>query len=263
MKIVTWNVDGLRACEKNGFINYAATCGADVILIQETKLNDPLPTIESIVVPGKPKPTTYGAAWNFSNRKGYSGTLCLYLIKPLSIAYGMCSPLLDTEGRVITLEYANHYIVNVYVPNSQGSLARKYYRAEWDKAFCEYVCGLQEKMPVIIGGDFNVARQHIDIYPENKHSVENPPGFTDEERDGIERLISHGFVDVFRHFYPQREGVYTWWSNRRKMREHNCGWRLDYFLVSESLMSDVKGIAVRDDVLGSDHCPVELILNGK
>ena len=231
-----------------------------MLLLQETKTSEPLDEAVNLTFTGQKGTQKYGTAWCFASRKGYAGTMCLFKAKPLSIRYGMNSPSLDTEGRLITLEYPDYYVLNAYVPNSQANLARKYFRMEWDKFFCEHVCGLLEELPVIIGGDFNVARDYIDIFPENLRNSENPPGFTDEERDGLEILLKRGFTDVYRHFYQTTEGVYTWWSNRLNKRAENRGWRIDYFLVSNSLISKVKSIVHRTDIYGSDHCPIELTL---
>ena len=252
MKIISWNVNGLKACLKKGFGEYAAACGADILLLQETK-------VASGNLP--PLLQNYNAAWNFAERKGYSGTLCLFHNEPVSIKHGMGNPSLDREGRLITLEYPEYYVVNVYVPNSQANLARKYYRMDWDRAFREYVCRLQDDMPVIIGGDFNVARDYIDIYPENLRNEKNLPGFTADERDGLEQLIRSGFIDVFRWFYPHREGAYSWWSTRLNKRQENRGWRIDYFLVSEGLIPKLESMTIRDDIFGSDHCPIELMMS--
>jgi exodeoxyribonuclease-3 len=249
---VTWNVNGLRACAKKGLVEYLADIEADIIAIQETKVNLPIDNLE---LPG------YGADWCFAERIGYSGTLCFFKDKPLSITHGLGEPKLDTEGRLITLEYPSFYFINSYVPNSQGGLDRWYYRLEWDVSFAGYLEKLQGSKPVIVCGDFNVARDYIDIYPENLRNEENPHGFMTEERDGFNAILDVGCVDVFRELYPDRAGAYSWWSNRLNKRLENRGWRIDYFLVTEQLLPFVHDCKIRADILGSDHAPLEMIID--
>ena len=251
MKIITWNVNGLRACLKKGFLNYVSGSAPDIIAVQETKLNNPL----------KLELHGYTAAWNFAERSGYSGTLCLFKHTPLSITYGFNSENSDNEGRVITLEYAEFYFVNAYVPNSQGDLSRLHFRIDWDEKFLNYITGLQEHKPVIIGGDLNVARDYIDIYPENLRNDENAPGFLSEERTGFNSLLDTGFKDIFRELYPSQVRSYTWWSNRLNKRKENRGWRIDYFLATDSLFPKIQDCKIRSDVYGSDHAPLELLID--
>lgn len=249
MKIVTWNVNGLRASINNGVADYLRAANADIVALQETKMNEPL---SALVLPG------YTAAWNAGERLGYSGTVCLFKQKPLSIRTGADNEHLNKEGRIITLEYPTFYFVNTYIPNSQGSLERWCYRLDWDAAFAEYLYGLHIEKPVIVGGDFNVARDYIDVFPENLRNIENPTGFTSEERGGFQALLDIGLVDVFRELHPGQERAYTWWSNRLNKRDENRGWRIDYFLVSDAVLKKVKSCEIRADVFGSDHAPVEL-----
>ncbi len=249
MKLITWNVNGLRACMGKGMENFLTTAKADIVAIQETKMNTPEIDFLS---------AGYMADWNCGERLGYSGTVCLYKNKPLSVTNGFGNERLDSEGRMITLEYPSFNFVNAYVPNSQGGLDRWYYRLDWDSAFQEYLDDLQRQKPIIVCGDFNVARDYIDVYPENLRNDKNPPGFLSEERDGFNALLDLGLSDVFRELHPTRERAYSWWSNRLKKRDENRGWRIDYFLISDSLMPRVKSCEIRADIFGSDHAPVEL-----
>jgi exodeoxyribonuclease-3 len=235
-----------------GLLNYITETDADILAIQETKMNTLMSDFP---------PRGYTADWNCGERLGYSGTVCLYKKQPLSIRHGFGEARFDAEGRLITLEYPSFYFVNAYVPNSQGGLDRWYYRLDWDAAFAEYLEYLQGRKPVIVAGDFNVARDYIDIFPENLRNDENPPGFLSEERDGLNALLDMGLSDVFRNLHPTQERAYTWWSNRLNKRAENRGWRIDYFLVSESLMPRVESCEIRSDVYGSDHAPVELTIN--
>lgn len=253
MKFITWNVNGLRGCLEKGLEEYVLLSDSDIIALQETKVNEETPI-------GDYKAFDYIMDWNCAERNGYSGTACLFKKNPISIEHSIGVDELDTEGRIITLNYTDFYFVNVYVPNSQGELERWYYRLEWDSAFTEYIESLQNRKPVIIGGDFNVARDFIDIYPESRKD-KNPHGFLSEERDGLNALLDLGLVDVFRELNPTNERAYTWWSNRGNKRSENRGWRLDYFLVSESLMPKVKSCIIRSDVFGSDHAPIEMVVN--
>lgn len=247
MKIVSWNVNGLEACKRKGFMNFLENTNADIFCCQEIKKQCYLYTPE------------YLQFWNPAARPGYSGTLLLSKREPLSIRYGMGIDCFDVEGRLITAEYEDYYVVNTYVPNSQASQERLDYRVAWDAAFLSYINSLPK--PVVLCGDFNVARSYIDVYPENLRNEENPPGFISDEREGMERLLESGFLDVFRTLYPTQEGAYTWWSNRLRKRLENRGWRLDYFIISQVLLGHVYGIKHYTDTLGSDHCPISLILN--
>lgn len=249
MKIVSWNVNGIRACWEKGLKAFIGECDADIICLQETKLQNEFE---------KMKNNGYYSYYAFSERRGYSGTACFCKEKPIKVTYGICNDKFDSEGRVITLEYEKYILVNCYVPNSKGSLERFYFRMDWDTAFNEYLNRLKRIKPVIICGDFNVAYEYIDIYPENLQNEENPSGFLDEEREGMEQLFEIGFADMFRYFYPDKEGAYTWWSNRLHKRNENKGWRLDYFLASDFVVSLAKDCGMYSDVLGSDHCPVFL-----
>jgi exodeoxyribonuclease-3 len=234
-----------------GFAAYFACTDADYIALQETKVNAPLTALNR---PG------YYCEWNCGERLGYSGTVSIYKNKPLAITHSIGDARLDKEGRLITLEYTDFYFVNVYVPNSQGELERWYYRLDWDSAFLVYLENLQNRKPVIVGGDFNVARDYIDIYPENLRNNKNPHGFLSEEWDGLNAILDIGFVDVFRELNPTLEGAYTWWSNRLNKRKENRGWRIDYFLISENLFPKIKSCEIRTDIYGSDHAPIELVI---
>jgi len=223
MKFITWNINGLRANLKKGLDEYVLLSDADIIAFQETKVNKPTAV-------GDYEAFDYLANWNFAERVGYSGTVCLFRNEPILTTYGLGNKKLDTEGRLITLSYPDFYFVNVYVPNSQGERERWYYRLDWDYVFAEYLADLQIRKPVIVGGDFNVARDYIDIYPENTRNEKNPHGFTSEERGGFTALLNTGLVDVFRKLHPTQEGAYTWWVQRNEGRANNRGRRLDYFL---------------------------------
>ncbi len=249
MNLVTWNVNGLRACIGKGLLDYFAESGADIIAVQETKMN--APEIDFLQI-------GYLADWNFGKRSGYSGTLCLFKQQPLSVTHGFGDESLDNEGRLITLEYPSFYFINAYVPNSQGGLDRWYFRLDWDAALLDYLETLQRQKPLVVCGDYNVARDYIDVYPENLRNTENPPGFLSEERDGFNALLDIGLSDVFRELHPTQERAYSWWSNRLKKRDENRGWRIDYFLISDSLMPRVKSCEIRSDIYGSDHAPIEL-----
>lgn len=251
MKIITWNVNGLRACMGKGLFDYLRNADANIVALQETKTNEPLP---EFTLPG------YSGEWNSGERLGYSGTVCLFKDEPKAISHGFGNERLDKEGRLITLEYPAFFFVNTYVPNSQGGLDRWYYRLEWDDAMLDYLDSLQERKPVIVGGDFNVARDYIDVYPENLRNEKNPPGFIQEERDGFNALLDIGLTDIYRELHPARERAYSWWSSRMNKRSENRGWRIDYFLMSESLLPKVKSCEIRSDIHGSDHAPIELLI---
>ena len=250
MKFISWNVNGLRACVNKGFLDFSHEINADAFCIQETKLQEGQIDLS---LPG------YYQYWNYAKKKGYSGTAIFTKKEPLSVSYGIGIPKHDEEGRVITLEYENYYLITCYTPNSQSELARLSYRMEWEDAFLQYLKGLEEKKPVIFCGDLNVAHKEIDL--KNPKTNRKNAGFTDEEREKFSVLLENGFIDTFRYFYPEQEGIYSWWSYRFHAREKNAGWRIDYFLVSQSLKEKLKGAAIHTEVLGSDHCPVELEIN--
>ena len=245
MKLVSWNVNGLRACLNKGFMDAFHTLDADVFCVQETKLQKGDTELE---VPG------YECYWNDAEKKGYSGTAIFAKKKPIRVAYGIGITQHDTEGRVITLEYEDCHIVNVYVPNAGEELKRLDYRMQWDKDFRHYLVGLDEQKPVIVMGDFNVAHQEIDL--KNPAANKRHAGFTDEERENFTRLLKAGFADVFRRMNPGEEGRYTYWSYRFNARARNAGWRIDYACVSERMVDAVRAFDIHSDVMGSDHCPI-------
>lgn len=248
-KLISWNVNGLRACVQKGFTEYFQEVDADIFCIQESKLQEGQIDFA---------PEGYHAYWNYAEKKGYSGTAIFTKEEPLSVAYGIGIEEHDHEGRVITLEFDNFYMVTVYTPNSQNELARLPYRMKWEDDFLGYLKNLEKTKPVIFCGDLNVAHKEIDL--KNPKTNRKNAGFTDEEREKFTNIINAGFIDTYRYFYPDQEGVYSWWSYRFKAREKNAGWRIDYFLVSKRLMEDVKGAAIHTEIYGSDHCPVELTL---
>lgn len=249
MKLISWNVNGLRACMDKGFLDFFNEADADIFCVQETKLQEGQLDLK---LPG------YCQYWNYAQKKGYSGTAVFCRQEPLTVQMGIGAPEHDAEGRVITLEFETFYLVTVYTPNSQEGLKRLPYRLEWEEAFLAWLKGLEEKKPVIFCGDLNVAHREIDL--KNPKTNRKNAGFSDEERERFSRLLEAGFVDTFRYFYPGLEGAYSWWSYRFKAREKNAGWRIDYFLVSECLKDCLEGAAIRHEVFGSDHCPVELTL---
>ena len=249
MKLISWNVNGLRACVTKGFLDYFKEADADIFCIQETKLQEGQIDLD---LPG------YYQYWNYAEKKGYSGTALFCKQEPLSVAYGIGVEEHDREGRVITAEFPDYYVVTCYTPNSQNELARLDYRMEWEDAWRTYLKGLEAKKPVIFCGDLNVAHQEIDL--KNPKTNRNNAGFTDQERAKFTQLLEAGFVDTFRYFYPDQEGIYSWWSYRFKAREKNAGWRIDYFCVSESLKDRLEGARIHTEVMGSDHCPVELTI---
>ena len=248
MKLISWNVNGIRAVLNKGFVDILNTLDADIFCIQETKAQP-----DQIEVDCDLYPYQY---INSAQRKGYSGTMIFSKIEPLSVRYGINIPEHDTEGRVITLEFEEFYFVTVYTPNSQSELRRLEYRMEWERDFLAYLLKLQEKKPVICCGDMNVAHQEIDL--KNPKTNRKNAGFTDEERACFSRMLESGFVDTFRYFYPDKEGIYSWWSYRFKAREKNAGWRIDYFIVSPSLKDRLQDASIHTEIMGSDHCPVEL-----
>ena len=247
MKLITWNVNGLRACMNKGFADFMQQADADIFCIQETKMQREQSTFE---FPG------YHEYWNSAVKKGYSGTAVFSKTEPLSVTYGLGQEEHDQEGRVITAEYPDFYLVNVYTPNSQRGLTRLEYRMQWEDVFQDYCAGLARKKPVIVCGDLNVAAQPIDL--KNPDSNHKNAGFTDEERAKFQQFLDHGFVDSFRSLYPDKEGAYTWWSYMFKARERNAGWRIDYFLVSQNGKDRIQDVIIHNEVMGSDHCPVEL-----
>lgn len=249
-KLVSWNVNGLRACLGKGFLDFVKEADADIFCIQESKLQQGQITLE---LPG------YHQYWNYAEKKGYSGTAIFTRQEPLGVSYGMGIEAHDHEGRVITLEFDSYYMVTVYTPNSQDELRRLSYRMEWEDDFLAYLKSLEEKKPVIFCGDLNVAHREIDL--KNPKTNRNNAGFTDEERDKFTRLTQEGFIDTFRHFYPDLEGAYSWWSYRFHARERNTGWRIDYFLTSRSLEGALVDALIYKDIMGSDHCPVGLLIN--
>ena len=249
MKLVTWNVNGLRACLNKGFLDFFHSVDADVVCLQETKLQ---PHQIELELPG------YELYWNSAEKKGYSGTAVFTRIKPLSVTCGIGIPEHDTEGRVITVEYEDFFLVCCYTPNAQNELARIDYRMKWEDDFRAYLMALDEKKPVVLCGDLNVAHEEIDL--KNPKSNRGNAGFSDQERGKMTELLSSGFDDSFRSLYPDKEGAYTWWSYRFNARKNNAGWRIDYFILSDRLLPRVEDQVIRSDVTGSDHCPVELIL---
>ena len=249
-KLISWNVNGIRACAGKGFLDFFRQADADVFCLQETKLQAGQLELN---LPG------YYQYWNYAEKKGYSGTALFTRQEPLSVTYGIGIPDHDREGRVITAEFPDYYVVTCYTPNSQNELARLDYRMEWEDAWLGYLKGLEERKPVIFCGDLNVAHQEIEL--KNPKTNRKNAGFTDQEREKFTRLLEAGFVDTYRYFYPQQEGVYSWWSYRFKAREKNAGWRIDYFCVSETLKSRLESAAIHTEILGSDHCPVELVIS--
>lgn len=247
MKFVSWNVNGLRACVKKGFEEYFIEENADIFCLQETKLQEGQIDFN---------PEGYYCYWNYAVKKGYSGTAIFTKKEPLQVFYGIGIEEHDQEGRVITLEFEDFYFVTVYTPNSQNELARLPYRMKWEDDFLAYINKLDEKKPVVFCGDLNVAHKEIDL--KNPKTNRKNAGFTDEERGKMTDLLAAGYVDSFRYFYPDMEGIYSWWSYRFKAREKNAGWRIDYFIVSERIKEEMKDAAIRTTIEGSDHCPVVL-----
>ena len=250
MKLISWNVNGLRACVGKGFLEFFSQKNPDFLCLQETKLQEGQ---IDLPLPG------YVQFWNYAEKKGYSGTAIFAKEQPLSVAYGIGIPELDTEGRLITLKYPNFYLVTCYTPNAQPGLARIDHRLKWDKAFRDYLSELDKHKPVIACGDLNVAHQEIDL--KNPKANRMNPGFSDEERAKMTQLLSSGFADTFRTLYPDRTGAYSWWSYRFHARQNNAGWRIDYFIVSQRLLPRVKNADIWPEVTGSDHCPVVLELS--
>ena len=250
MRLISWNVNGIRACMEKGFMEFFKEIDADIFCLQETKLQEGQIELD---LPG------YYQYWNYAVKKGYSGTAIFTKHQPLSVTYGIGVEEHDQEGRVITAEYEEFYVVTVYTPNAQRELTRLSYRMQWEEAFLTYLKKLEENKPVIFCGDLNVAHKEIDL--KNPKTNRKNAGFTDEERGCFTQVLESGFVDTFRHFYPDLEGAYSWWSYMFQARAKNAGWRIDYFVVSESLKDRLEGAAIHSQILGSDHCPVELRLS--
>ena len=250
MKFISWNVNGLRAALNKGFNDIFSDIDADFFCLQETKLQEGQTDFA---------PDGYSSYWNYAEKKGYSGVAIFSRHTPLSVTKGIGIPGHDNEGRVLTLEFAQFYLVTVYTPNSQDGLRRLDYRGEWDEAFRAYVMSLDKAKPVIICGDLNVAHKEMDL--KNPKTNRKNPGFTDAERNAFTRLLDSGFVDTFRHFFPDTADAYTWWSYRFRAREKNAGWRIDYFLISSRLLPELKSARILNYITGSDHCPVEIIID--
>lgn len=249
MKLISWNVNGIRACVQKGFLEYFKEVDADIFCIQESKLQQGQIDLEL---------EGYEQYWNYAEKKGYSGTAIFTKKKPLSVVYGMGIEEHDKEGRVITLEFDNFYMITVYTPNSQNELARLSYRMDWEDAFKDHLKKLEENKPVIVCGDLNVAHTEIDL--KNPATNRKNAGFSDEEREKFTSLLETGFIDTFRYFHPDVTGAYSWWSYRFNARKNNAGWRIDYFIVSELLKEKLISVAIHKDIMGSDHCPVELVI---
>lgn len=250
MKFISWNVNGLRACVTKGFLDFFQDADADFFCLQETKLQAGQIDLD---LPG------YSQFWNYAQKKGYSGTAIFAKSEPLSVSYGIGIEELDTEGRLITLEYPDFYLITCYTPNAQQGLARLDHRLKWDTAFREYLVALDQKKPVIACGDLNVAHQEIDL--KNPSSNRGNAGFSDEERESFTSLLNAGFTDTFRYLNPEATGMYSWWSYRFNARKNNAGWRIDYFLVSNRIAEKIQATPIHAQVYGSDHCPVELEMN--
>ena len=249
MKLISWNVNGLRAAMGKGFMDFFKEADADIFCLQETKMQSGQLDLD---LPG------YFQYWNYAEKKGYSGTAVFCRQEPMSVKYGMGIDEHDHEGRVITLEFEDFFFVTVYTPNSQDELKRLDYRMKWEDDFRTYLKGLEKTKPVIYAGDLNVARLEIDL--KNPGTNRRNAGFTDEERAKIQKAVDSGFIDTFRYFYPEQTGIYSWWSYRFKARERNAGWRIDYFMVSSALRERLEDAKILTEITGSDHCPVELDL---
>ncbi len=249
MKLISWNVNGLRACVEKGFLNFFKEVDADIFCLQETKLQGGQIELD---LPG------YYQYWNYAEKKGYSGTAIFTKKEPVQVTYGIGMEEHDHEGRVITAEFEDYFVVTVYTPNSQRELTRLEYRMKWEEAFLAYVKKLEEHKPVIFCGDLNVAHKEIDL--KNPKTNHKNAGFTDEERACFDRVVENGFIDTYRYFYPDKEGVYSWWSYMFQARAKNTGWRIDYFVVSQALKDKLVGADIHTQIMGSDHCPVELTL---
>lgn len=249
MKMISWNVNGLRACVGKNFMEFFNEVDADLFSVQETKLQQGQIEIET---------KDYYQYWNYAEKKGYSGVCVFSKVEPLNVFYGLENGTHNNEGRAITLEFEKFYYVTAYVPNSQEKLARLEYRLQWEKDLLDYLVKLDSIKPVIYCGDLNVAHKEIDL--KNPKTNTKNPGFSPEERDAFSRLLNAGFIDSFRYFYPDLEGAYSWWSYRFNSRAKNAGWRIDYFIVSKKLQENLQDAKIHADILGSDHCPVELTI---
>ena len=250
MKFISWNVNGLRACVGKGFEDIFRSLDADFFCLQETKMQHGQLDLQF---------EGYHSFWNYADKKGYSGTAIYARHAPLNVTYGIDIDEHDREGRVITLEYDNFFLVTVYVPNSQDELKRLDYRMKWEDDFRNYLLSLDKMKPVVVCGDLNVAHKEIDL--KNPKTNRRNPGFTDEERSKMTALLDCGFVDSFRYLYPEKEGIYSWWSYRFRAREKNIGWRIDYFLASKRLADNITDAVIHTEIFGSDHCPVEVDIN--
>ena len=249
MKLISWNVNGIRACVQKGFLDFFNEVDADIFCIQESKLQEGQINLEL---------EGYHQYWNYAEKKGYIGTAIFTKKEPISVYYGLGIEEHDREGRVITLEFEDFYMITVYTPNSQNGLARLDYRMKWEDDFKNYLKNLEKTKPVIVCGDLNVAHKEIDL--KNPTTNRKNAGFTDEEREKFTELLNAGFIDTFRYFYPDTKGIYSWWSYRFNARKNNAGWRIDYFITSESLKDRLESAKIHTEILGSDHCPVELII---
>lgn len=249
MKFISWNVNGIRACLTKGFMDFFNNVDADIFCLQETKVQAGQVELDL---------NGYYQYWNYAEKKGYSGTAIFTKKEPISVSYGLGIEEHDKEGRVITLEFEDFYFITVYTPNSKTELERLDYRMIWEDEFRKYMKNLEEKKPVIVCGDLNVAHKEIDL--KNPKTNRKNAGFTDEEREKFTELMNAGFIDTFRYFYPEQEGSYSWWSYRFKAREKNAGWRIDYFLTSNSMKDRLVSAKIHSEILGSDHCPVELVI---
>ncbi len=250
MKLISWNVNGLRACVTKGFVDIFNTLDADIFCVQETKLQQGQIDLNL---------EGYHQYWNYAEKKGYSGTAVFTREEPLDVIYGIGIEEHDKEGRCITLEFKDFYLVTCYTPNSQNELKRLDYRMKWEDDFRSYISTLDRKKPVILCGDLNVAHKEIDL--KNPKTNRKNAGFTDEEREKMTELLDSGFTDSFRYIYPDKEGIYSWWSYRFNARKNNAGWRIDYFITSNSIKDKIEDAKIHTDILGSDHCPVELDIN--
>ena len=249
MKLISWNVNGIRACVGKNFLEFFNEANADIFCLQETKLQANQIDLDL---------EGYYQYWNYAEKKGYSGTAVFTKKEPLNVYYGINIEEHDKEGRVITLEFEDFHLVTVYTPNSQNELKRLDYRMKWEEDFRAYLKKLDDIKPVIVCGDLNVAHKEIDL--KNPKTNRKNAGFTDEEREKFSKLLDEGFIDTFRYFYPDKENIYSWWSYRFKAREKNAGWRIDYFCASEKLKNRLESASIHTSVLGSDHCPVELVI---
>ena len=250
MKLISWNVNGIRAVQDKGFMETFHALNADIFCLQETKVQAGQIRLD---LPG------YNQYWNYAEKKGYSGTAVFTKLEPLTVTYGISQDVFDHEGRVITLEYPDYYVLTVYTPNAQDDLRRLAYRMQWEEAFLHYIKSLDTHKPIIFCGDLNVAHKEIDL--KNPKANTKNAGFTPEERDKMTNLLNSGFIDTFRFFFPDTRDMYSWWSYRFRARERNAGWRIDYFIVSERLKSHLQSASIHSEIYGSDHCPVELDLD--